>query len=65
MRFPPKIYPSVTKEDIVDDLHSDHDLENSMNRPEDIIDAIKRSKHSGDQAEIYHILQDRRINLSK
>ena len=35
MRFPPKIYPSVTKEDIVDDLHSDHDLENSMNSPED------------------------------
>ena len=65
MRCFPKIFPSVTKENIEDDLHSHIDFEYVMKSPEDITDAIKRSKHTGDHAEIYHVLQDRRINLSK
>ena len=41
------------------------ELQEPLKSPEDIIDAVEESKHSGDHAEIHNILKDRKINLSK
>jgi len=39
------------------------ELQEPLKSPEDIIDAVEESKHSGDHAEIHNILKDRKINL--
>ena len=40
-------------------------MEEPIKKPEDIIDAVERSKLSGDHSEIHEILKNRDITLSK
>ena len=40
------------------------ELQEPLKSPEDIIEAVEESKHSGDHTEIHNILKDRKINLS-
>ena len=47
------------------DCEKEHGADVILRKPEDIIDAVERSKESGDHSEIHHILDDRNINLSK
>ena len=42
-----------------------YELEEPMKIPDDIIEAIERSKQTGDHLEIHHILRNRNINLGK
>ena len=42
-----------------------YELEEPMNKPDDVIEAVERSKQTGDHSEIHNILKDRKINLSK
>ena len=50
-------------------LDNDHpyeqEMEEPIKKPEDIIDAVERSKLSGDHSEIHEILKNRNITLSK
>ena len=41
------------------------ELQEPLKKPDDIIEAVERSKDSGDHSEIHDILKDRQINLSK
>ena len=41
------------------------ELSELLKEPKDIIDAVEKSKESGDHAEIHKILTNRNINLSK
>ena len=41
------------------------ELSEPLKSPEDIIEAIEKSKETGDHDEIHHILKDGNINLSK
>ena len=43
----------------------EQELQEPLKKPEDIIDAVERSKTSGDHSEIHNILENRNINLSK
>jgi len=41
------------------------ELQELLQKPEDIIEAVEKSKQTGDHAEIHKILTNRNINLSK
>ena len=41
------------------------ELQEPLKTPEDIIEAVEKSKQTGDHTEIHNILENRNINLSK
>jgi len=53
----------MKKSYIEDEYPYQSELQEPLKKPGDIIEAVERSKRTGDHAEIHNILKDRKINL--